>query len=61
MEFVNLVVLNFDSCGRLWVFMMFFYLYWKLKMEFGDKLLIFEDYDGDGVVDECKVFVDGLY
>jgi putative membrane-bound dehydrogenase-like protein len=60
-ELSNPVALNFDSKGRLWVATMKSYPQWKPKQPMNDKLLIFEDTDGDHAADECKVFADGLH
>ena len=60
-ELANPVALNFDSKGRLWVATMKSYPHWKPKTPMNDKLLIFEDTDGDHAADECKVFADNLH
>ena len=60
-ELANPVALNFDNQGRLWVATMQSYPQWKPKTQLNDKILIFEDKDGDGSADECKVFIDGLH
>ncbi|MEM9366064.1 MAG: PVC-type heme-binding CxxCH protein [Planctomycetota bacterium] len=60
-ELANPVALNFDAKGRLWVSTMPSYPHWKPKSPMDDKLLIFEDTDGDGDSDVCKVFADGLH
>ena len=60
-ELANPVAINFDNDGRLWVATMESYPHWKPKTPMNDKLLIFEDEDGDGTADECKVFADGLH
>jgi len=60
-ELANPVALNFDNRGRLWVATMASYPHWKPKTPMNDKLLIFEDHDGDGTADECKVFSDNLH
>jgi len=60
-ELSNPVALNFDNRGRLWVSTMPGYPHWKPKTKLADKLLIFEDDDGDGAADRCKVFADGLH
>lgn len=60
-ELANPVALNFDSKGRLWVATMASYPHWKPKTKMDDKILIFEDHNGDGKADECKVFADGLH
>ncbi len=60
-ELANPVALNFDAQGRLWVATMPSYPHWKPKTKLDDKLLIFEDRDGDGRSDECIVFAGGLH
>ncbi len=60
-ELANPVALNFDNRGRLWVSTMASYPHWKPKTPLDDKLLIFEDHDGDGSADECTVFAGGLH
>ncbi|MFP6618140.1 MAG: PVC-type heme-binding CxxCH protein [Pirellulaceae bacterium] len=60
-ELANPVALNFDNKGRLWVSTMQSYPHWKPKTPMNDKLLIFEDHNGDGRSDECIVFADGLH
>ena len=60
-ELANPVALNFDNKGRLWVSTMASYPHWKPKTPMNDKLLIFEDHNGDGRADECIVFADGLH
>ena len=60
-ELANPISLNFDSKGRLWVSTMSSYPHWQPKTKLDDKLLIFEDHDGDGQADECKTFAGGLH
>jgi hypothetical protein len=60
-ELANPVSINFDSRGRLWVSTMSSYPHWQPKTKLDDKLLIFEDHDGDGRADECKTFAGGLH
>ena len=60
-ELSNPVALNFDNKGRLWVATMKSYPHWKPKSPMNDKLLIFEDNDGDHAADVCKVFADNLH
>ena len=60
-EFSNPTQMAFDSKGRLWVSCMINYPQWLPgSAKPGDKLLIFEDTDGDGKADECKTFYDRL-
>ena len=60
-ELASPVQMSFDTKGRLWVAAWPSYPHWKPKDEMNDKLLIFEDTDGDGQADEMKVFADGLH
>ncbi|MEX0614194.1 MAG: PVC-type heme-binding CxxCH protein, partial [Pirellulales bacterium] len=54
--------LNFDNRGRLWAGCMPTYPQWKPgDPRPSDRLLIFEDADGDGRADRCKVFYDKLH
>ncbi len=54
--------LNFDNRGRLWVSCMPTYPQWKPgDPRPSDRLLIFEDENGDGRADRCKVFYDKLH
>ncbi|MDR3635276.1 MAG: GDSL-type esterase/lipase family protein [Isosphaeraceae bacterium] len=55
------VQMAFDAKGRLWVAVWPSYPHWKPKEEMNDKLLIFEDTDGDGRADKRTVFADGLH
>ncbi len=47
-----------DARGRLWVAENFSYPNWKTKAEGRDRIVIFEDVDGDGRFDKRKVFWD---
>ena len=62
-ELAKPVQLNFDSRGRLWVSTMPSYPAWQPGDGAGpnDKLLIFEDTDGDGRADKRTVFAEGLH
>jgi putative membrane-bound dehydrogenase-like protein len=61
-ELAKPVQLNFDNRGRLWVACMPTYPQWKPgDPPPNDKLLIFEDTDGDGRADRCKAFYDKLH
>lgn len=52
------IAMAFDDRGRLWVAECYSYKEWdKTKL---DRILIFEDKNGDGQFDERKVFADGL-
>ena len=55
------VQMAFDNKGRLWVAVIPSYPHYKPGDDLpNDKLLIFEDTDGDGRADTQKVFADGL-
>ena len=54
------VSMNFDAKGRLWVTAMPSYPMIVPGQKPNDKLLIFDDTNGDGKADSCKVFADGL-
>lgn len=60
-ELANPLAMNFDDKGRLWVSVLPSYPHWKPKSEMADKLLIFEDSNGDGKADSCKTFATGLH
>ncbi len=60
-ELTNPVQMSFDTKGRLWVAVWPTYPHWKPKEQMNDKILIFEDTDGDGKADKCTVFADGLH
>jgi putative heme-binding domain-containing protein len=60
-ELAKPVQMSFDSKGRLWVACWPTYPHWKPKEEMNDKLLIFEDTDGDGKADKKIVFAGGLH
>lgn len=55
------VQMGWDAKGRLWVAAWPSYPHWKPKDEMNDKLLIFEDSNGDGRADVMKVFADKLH
>lgn len=58
----NPVQASFDDKGRLWVSVLPSYPHYKPGDERpNDKLLIFEDTDGDGRADKQTVFADGLH
>ncbi|GIX00206.1 MAG: cytochrome c [Pirellulaceae bacterium] len=60
-ELANPDQIEFDAKGRLWVSCMINYPQWLPgSARPGDKLLIFEDTDGDGMADVCKTFYDKL-
>jgi len=64
-EFPNLanpVQMSFDNKGRLWVATMPTYPHWRPgDPKPNDKLLIYEDTDGDGKADKETVFADHLH
>jgi len=57
----NPVQMTFDSQGRLWVCTMPSYPQYLPGVPVNDKVLIFEDTDGDGKADKQTVFADGLH
>jgi putative heme-binding domain-containing protein len=59
-ELANPVQMAWDTKGRLWVAVWPTYPHWKPKTEMDDKLLVFEDTDGDGKADKVTVFADHL-
>ncbi|WP_417747493.1 PVC-type heme-binding CxxCH protein [Rosistilla oblonga] len=60
-ELANPNQIAFDSRGRLWVSCMANYPQWQPgSAKPSDRLLIFEDTDGDGKADKCTPFYDKL-
>ncbi|QJW92716.1 PVC-type heme-binding CxxCH protein [Frigoriglobus tundricola] len=59
-ELAKPVQMAWDAKGRLWVAVWPSYPHWKPGEPYNDKLLIFEDTDGDGKADKMTVFADGL-
>ena len=59
-ELAKPVQMAWDTKGRLWVAVWPNYPHWKPTEPYNDKLLIFEDTDGDGKADTMKVFADNL-
>ncbi len=57
----NPVNFTFDAKGRLWVATMPSYPQYQPPNKPDDKLLVFEDTDGDGKADKQSVFADGLH
>ncbi len=55
------VSMTWDAKGRLWVTTMPSYPMYLPGTKPDDKVLIFEDANGDGKADSCKVFADGLH
>ena len=55
------VQMTFDAKGRLWVTTMASYPMYLPGKPVNDKVLIFEDTDGDGKADKQTVFADKLY
>lgn len=61
-ELAKPVQMAFDNKGRLWAACMPSYPQWKPgDPKPNDKLIIFEDTDGDGRADKSTVFADGLH
>ena len=60
-ELANPVQMAWDTRGRLWVAVWPTYPHWKPTEPMNDKLLIFEDTDGDGKADKMTVFADNLH
>ena len=60
-ELASPVQMAFDPKGRLWVAAWPTYPHWKPTEPMNDKLLIFEDTDGDGRADKCKTFAGDLH
>ena len=54
------IAIAFDDRGRLWVAESYSYNGSKFTDERHDRILIFEDTNGDGVLNRRKVFCDGL-
>jgi putative membrane-bound dehydrogenase-like protein len=58
-DVVQPIAFTIDDRGRLWVAECFSYPQWQKDGKEGkDRILIFEDRDGDGHFDTCKVFYD---
>src|SRR5260370_24828131 len=55
------IALAFDDRGRLWVAECFSYPQWTADGKGQDRILIFEDTDGDGTFDKRTVFWDKAY
>ncbi len=60
-ELANPVQMSFDTRGRLWVAVWPTYPHWKPGSPMNDKLLVFEDDDGDGRADRVQAFADDLH
>jgi putative heme-binding domain-containing protein len=60
-ELAKPVQMAWDPQGRLWVAVWPSYPHWKPGEPMNDKLLVFEDTDGDGKADKMTVFADGLH
>jgi putative membrane-bound dehydrogenase-like protein len=59
-DVVQPIAFALDDRGRLWVAECRSYPQWQNAPEGHDRILIFEDTDGDGRFDTCKVFHDRL-
>jgi hypothetical protein len=59
-ELVNPVQMAWDTKGRLWVAAWKNYPEREPTSKDGDKLLVFEDTNGDGKADRCTTFLDDL-
>ena len=61
-EVQNPIALDFDARGRVWVAENYTYAERTIRFDLGlrDRILIFDDTDGDGRADSRKVFVDQL-
>jgi putative membrane-bound dehydrogenase-like protein len=57
-DVVQPIAFTFDDRGRLWVVECTSYPKWTKEKEGKDRVLIFEDTDGDGHFDKCTVFFD---
>ena len=60
-ELANPVQMTFDAKGRLWIATMPGYPQYLPGVPVNDKILIFEDTNGDGKADKQTVFADGLH
>ncbi|MDG2422727.1 MAG: plastocyanin/azurin family copper-binding protein [Phycisphaerales bacterium] len=60
-ELSNPIAMTFDGGGRLWVAVAPTYPHLEPGESPRDKLLVFEDVDGDGRADKQTIFADGLY
>lgn len=60
-ELAKPVQMAWDPKGRLWVAVWPSYPHWRPTEDMNDKLLVFEDTDGDGVADKMTVFADHLH
>jgi putative membrane-bound dehydrogenase-like protein len=57
-DLVQPIAFTFDDRGRLWVVESYSYPHWTKEKEGRDRVLIFEDTDGDGRFDKRTVFWD---
>ncbi len=57
-DVVQPIAFTFDDRGRLWVVECYSYPHWTKQKEGRDRVLIFEDTDGDGKFDKRTVFWD---
>ena len=59
-DVVQPIAFTFDAMGRLWVLEALSYPEKQPEGAGKDRLVILEDFDGDGVFEDRKVFVEGL-
>lgn len=61
-EVQNPIAMSFDTRGRLWIAENYTYAERTVRFEMGlrDRILIFDDTDGDGRADSRKVFTDSV-
>jgi len=59
-DLVNPVQMAWDPAGRLWVLAWPNYPRWTAGTPMSDKILVFEDTDGDGRADKQTIFADDL-
>jgi putative membrane-bound dehydrogenase-like protein len=57
-DVVQPIAFTIDDRGRLWVAECYSYPKWQTTLEGKDRILIFEDRNGNGHFDTCKVFYD---
>src|SRR5207249_2721658 len=57
-DVVQPIAMTFDDRGRLWVVECLSYPNWSRNGKGNDRVVIFEDTDGDGTFDKRTVFLD---